>query len=89
MTWLPFWYTERFICGFVRFYWMVSFHGRTLSRGSGCRWMLAAAAEQEKRRLVRIQMEPRDHQGGKPVDGLPHVRVATGQIDVLRREFSD
>ena len=51
--------------------------------------MLAAAAEQEKRRLVRIQMEPRDHQGGKPVDGLPHVRVATGQIDVLRREFSD
>ena len=51
--------------------------------------VLATTAEQEKRRLVRVQMEPRDNQGGKPVDGLPHVRMATGQIDVLRREFSD
>ena len=34
-------------------------------------------------------MEPRDNQGGKPVDGLPHVRMATDQIDVLRRELSD
>ena len=47
--------------------------------------VLATAAEQEKRRLVRVQMEPRDNQGGKPVDGLPHVRMATGQIDMIRR----
>ena len=51
--------------------------------------VLATTAEQEKRRLVRVQMEPRDNQGGKPVDGLPHVRMATGQIDMIRREFSD
>lgn len=51
--------------------------------------VLATAAEQEERRLVRVQMEPRDDQGGKPVDGLPHVRMATGQIDVIRRESSD
>ena len=51
--------------------------------------VLAPAAEQEKRRLMRVQMEPRHDQSGKPVDGLPHVRMATGQIDVLRREFSD
>ena len=51
--------------------------------------VFATAAEQEKRRLVRVQMEPRDDQSGKPVDGLPHVRMATGQIDVIRREFSD
>ena len=51
--------------------------------------VLATAAEQEKCRLVRVQMEARDDQSGKPVDGLPHVRMATGQIDVLRREFSD
>lgn len=47
--------------------------------------VLATAAEQEKRRLVRVQMEPRDNQGGKPVDGLPYVRMATGQIDMIRR----
>lgn len=51
--------------------------------------VLATAAEQEERRLVRVQMEARDNQGGKPVDGLPHVRMAAGQIDVLRHEFSD
>ncbi len=51
--------------------------------------VFATAAEQEERRLVRVQMKPRDNQGGKPVDGLPHVRMATGQIDVIRREFSD
>ena len=51
--------------------------------------VLATAAEQEKCRLVRVQMEPQDDQSSKPVDGLPHVRMATGQIDVLRREFSD
>ena len=51
--------------------------------------VLATATEQEERRLVRVQMEPRDNQGGKPVDGFPHVRMAAGQIDVLRREFSD
>lgn len=51
--------------------------------------VLATATEQEECRLVRVQMEPRDDQGGKPVDGLPHVRMATGQIDVIRRELSD
>lgn len=51
--------------------------------------VLATATEQEERLLMRVQMEPRDNQGGKPVDGLPHVRMAAGQIDVLRREFSD
>lgn len=51
--------------------------------------VFATAAEQEERRLVRVQMEPRDNQGGKPVDGLPHVCMATGQIDMFRREFSD
>ena len=47
--------------------------------------VFATAAEQEERRLVRVQMEPRDDQGGKPVDGLPHVRMATGQIYMIRR----
>ena len=47
--------------------------------------VLATTAEQEKCRLVRVQMEPRDNQGGKPVDGLPHFRMATGQIDMIRR----
>ena len=47
--------------------------------------VLATAAEQEKCRLVRVQMEPRDDQSGKSVDGLPHVRMATGQIDMIRR----
>ena len=51
--------------------------------------VLATTAEQEKRRLVRVQMEPRDNQGGKPVDGLPHVCMAASQIDMFRREFSD
>lgn len=51
--------------------------------------VLATATEQEECRLVRVQMEPRDDQGSKPVDGLPHVRMATGQIDMIRREFSD
>ena len=51
--------------------------------------VLATAAEQEERRLVRVQMEPRDDQGGKPVDGLPHVCMAASQIDMFRREFSD
>ena len=47
--------------------------------------VLATTAKQEKRRLVRVQMEPRDNQGSKPVDGLPHVRMAAGQIDMIRR----
>ena len=51
--------------------------------------VLATATEQEERRLVRVQMEVRDNQGGKPVNGLPHVRMAASQIDVIRREFSD
>ena len=51
--------------------------------------VLVTATEQEDRRLVRVQMEPRHDQSGKPIDGLPHVRMATGQIDMLRREFSD
>ena len=51
--------------------------------------VFATTAEQEKRRLVRVQMEPRDNQGGKPVDGLPHVCMAASQIDMFRREFSD
>ena len=51
--------------------------------------VLATAAEQEERRLVRVQMKPRNNQGSNPVDGLPHVRMATGQIDMIRREFSD
>ena len=51
--------------------------------------VLATAAEQEKRRLVRVQMEARDDQGGKPIDGLPHVRMTAGQIDMLCRELSD
>ena len=38
---------------------------------------------------MRGQMEPRDNQGGKPVDGLPHVCMAASQIDMFRREFSD
>ena len=37
--------------------------------------VLATAAEQEERRLVRVQMKPRNNQGSKPVDGLPHVSV--------------
>ena len=51
--------------------------------------VLATAAEQEERRLVRGQMETRDNHGSRPVDGLPHVRMAASQIDVIRREFSD
>lgn len=51
--------------------------------------VLATATEQEERRLVRGQMETRDNHGSKPVDRLPHVRMAAGQIDVFRRESSD
>ena len=51
--------------------------------------VFATAAEQEKCRLVRVQMEPRDDQGSKPVDGLAHVCMAAGQIDMLRRKVSD
>lgn len=51
--------------------------------------VLATGTEQEERRLVRVQMEVRDNQGGKPVNGLPHVRMTASQIDVIRREFSD
>ena len=51
--------------------------------------ILATTAEQEDRQLVRIQMESRDNQGAKPVDGLPHIRIAASQIDVFRHEFSD
>lgn len=51
--------------------------------------VFVTATEQEERRLVRIQMELRYDQRREPVDGLAHVRVATGQIDMVCRELSD
>ena len=51
--------------------------------------VLASAAKEEERRLVRFQMEMRYDQCGEPVDGFAHVRVAAGQINVLRHELSD
>ena len=51
--------------------------------------VFAAATEEEERRLVRIQMELRYDQRREPVDGLAHVRMAAGQIDMVCRELPD
>ncbi len=45
--------------------------------------------EQKEGRLMGIQMETGGHQSGQPVDGFPHIRVSTGQVDMVGSDVAD
>lgn len=36
-----------------------------------------------------IQMETGVHQSGQAVDGFPHIRVSTGQVNVVGSDVAD
>ena len=50
--------------------------------------IFASATEQKQRWLMRIHLEMGRHDTGKAVDGLAHVRVPAGQVDIYGRQRS-
>lgn len=48
-----------------------------------------SATEQKEGRLMGIQMETGSHQSGQAIDGFPHIRVSTGQVNMVGSDVAD
>ena len=48
-----------------------------------------SATEQKEGGLMGIQTETGSHQSGQAVDGFPHIRISTGQVDMVGSDVAD